>query len=541
MNILEHAIKYLNQGFSVIPMNKNKTPYVAWEKYKSEYPSEKLITEWWSKFPDANIAIVCGELSNLTVLDVDSEKGKELLEEHLPENLEVPMSKTPKGWHYYFEYAEGVQNKVRFLDDCDVRTQGGLIIAPPSKNGEGKKYSWIINLNNKRPIIPSNIYNIIKEYCKEYANLISKESSMSSMSSNVVNMFELGRRDNDLFHVANCLSKGGMPEEEQRKVLEHLIISWGEEPDKKWINTKVNSAMDRSEKREGTLAGDVRDFVLSSIGVILSSNVVRELNLSSRGDKKNVSKVLSRMCDEKLIEKTGMRHGEYMVIDQDNQPVEWLDADDNYIPLWLPLGLDQIAGILPGNIILFAGAKDSGKTAFLLNIAKENRHKYNVKYFNSEMGPSEFKLRIGLFNDMDPKRFDEKVKMYMKYNNFHQHIHPGKENLNIIDFLEAPDDVWKVGGWIKKIHERLDDAICVIAIQKKGGQDLGRGAEFSIEKARLYVSLDYGKAKIISCKNFRIESPIGNPRGYSCKYKLVQGSRIIKDTPWTLLTGKGEL
>jgi hypothetical protein len=101
--------------------------------------------------------------------------------------------------------------------------------------------------------------------------------------------------------------------------------------------------------------------------------------------------------------------------------------------------------------------------------------------------------------------------------------------------LEAPDEVWKIGPMIKKIHQSLNGAICVIGIQKKIGQDLGRGAEFSMEKARLYVSLDFGKAKIISCKNFKENEIIsGNPRGYSCTYKLVNGCKILKQQPgWT--------
>ena len=163
-----------------------------------------------------------------------------------------------------------------------------------------------------------------------------------------------------------------------------------------------------------------------------------------------------------------------------------------------------------------------------MNIAKENRHKWDVHYFNSEMGPAEFKMRASKFDDIHISQWHN-VFVYERNHNFHDVIRSGPGNLNIIDYLEVPEEVWKVGSWIQKIHSRLDGAVCVIALQKKIGVDLGRGAEFSMEKARLYVSLDYGKAKIISCKNFKPDSPIGNPRGYECKFKLVGGSKIIKD------------
>lgn len=246
---------------------------------------------------------------------------------------------------------------------------------------------------------------------------------------------------------------------------------------------------------------------------------------------KAVNMALKRLCNEKVLEK-GDRAGEYRIVDQDCLPIDWVNADERFIPLWLPLGLGDICGVLPGNVLVFAGAKDAGKTGFMLNIAKENRYKYQVHYFNSEMGPSEFKLRASGFTDISVDQWHN-VSVYERYNNFHDVIKPGEGILNIIDYLEVPEDAWRIGGWIKKIHSKLNGALVVIALQKKIGQDLGRGAEFSMEKARLYVSLEYGKAKIISCKNFKPENPIGgNPRGYQCTYKLTGGCMVKKDSPW---------
>jgi len=89
-------------------------------------------------------------------------------------------------------------------------------------------------------------------------------------------MFEYGRRDNDLFHVANILVKGGMPENEIRQVLERLIISWGENPDKRWIEAKVESALKRADRREINFADEVRDFVVTSNGLFLTSDVIND-------------------------------------------------------------------------------------------------------------------------------------------------------------------------------------------------------------------------------------------------------------------------
>jgi hypothetical protein len=244
----------------------------------------------------------------------------------------------------------------------------------------------------------------------------------------------------------------------------------------------------------------------------------------------------------KLIERDSKRDGVFRVIEDDCALMDWINADCKYQELWLPLGLGEICGVQPGNILVLAGAKDSGKTGWLLNIAKENRHRYAVHYFNSEMGASEFKLRASLFDDIKPEQW-RNVNVYERTDNFADVIKPGEGNLNIIDFLEVVDEFWKVAATIQKIHKKLDGAICVAAIQKNPGADLGRGGAFSLEKARLYVSLDYQLAKIVSCKNYKENDLIkGNPRGYTCRYKLVGGCKILKQPPgWTSPVQKGEV
>ena len=45
------------------------------------------------------------------------------------------------------------------------------------------------------------------------------------------------------------------------QVLENLIISWGEKPDPKWIDAKVQSALKRSEVRHEDLKNQIMDKV----------------------------------------------------------------------------------------------------------------------------------------------------------------------------------------------------------------------------------------------------------------------------------------
>lgn len=541
--MLKAALSYLKMGFSVIPCKTDKTPIIPWMLYQSKRPTENQIIEWWTKYPDANIGIVCGEVSGVDVLDFDTDEAYNLFNNNfIPDSFLTPTVKTPKGYHVYFKHRAGLSNSVRVINGTDFKTSGGYVITPPSKGVNGKNYKWLIPPENTEIAdMPSMLFDTLLQGSTNtsvYNNIYIKggykggngESTMTTKSTNVHNFLTLGSRDNDIFHIANCLTKGGCSKEITTKVLEIIAKNASPPFDENEILIKITSALNRQEAKERNLSGDVREFVMSTNGLIMSTNIHKCLHLSTRREQKTVSTILSRMCDEGLVEKTGNKHGEYRVLDQDCKPMDWVNVDDKYVDLWLPLGLDQVAGILPGNIIVVAGAKDSGKSAVCLNVAKENRHNYNVHYFNSEMGPGEFKMRASKFSDIHISQWDN-VLVYERYNNFQDVIKPGEGNLNIIDFLEVPDEVWRVGGLIQKIHLKLKGAICVIALQKKRGVELGRGAEFSMEKARLYVSLDYGTAKIISCKNFRPESPIGNPRGYSCRFKLVDGCNIIKQQP----------
>lgn len=85
------------------------------------------------------------------------------------------------------------------------------------------------------------------------------------------------------------------------------------------------------------------------------------------------------------------------------------------------------------------------------------------------------------------------------------------------------------------MHEKLGNGIAFIVIQKADGKEVGRGADFSREKARLYLSLDcdgdkkQNRIKIIDCKAWRTSN---NPRGLVRYYNLVSGSEILPKTGW---------
>jgi len=164
---LEAAIRYRRMGFSVIPVhsvkedgsctcgdpdckNIGKHPIIAWKRQSSRRLTEREITSYWRKYPYCNVGIVTGAISGIDVIDIDGEKGLHALQECLGLTFDdmpvTPMAKTPRdGYHMYYGHKSGLLIKTRagVLECVDIRSDGGMVVAPPSKHRNGGIYSWV--------------------------------------------------------------------------------------------------------------------------------------------------------------------------------------------------------------------------------------------------------------------------------------------------------------------------------------------------------------------------------------------------------------
>ncbi|MGD0277306.1 MAG: hypothetical protein ABSB79_14840, partial [Syntrophales bacterium] len=247
--------------------------------------------------------------------------------------------------------------------------------------------------------------------------------------------------------------------------------------------------------------------------------------------KKTIAKALSRHVGKDL-ERDPSINGRYRRIDKNVEAVDFLTAPTEEFPINWPLGIKKQCIICPGNIIVIAGSKSAGKTAFLLNTVKLNMNKHEIIYFNSEMGDSEFRKRLELFDDK--KLTDWNFKPWHRTSNFSDLI-TAEKKIFIIDYLEVTDEFWKVAHYISDIHSKLKEGICIIVLQKSEAKETGRGGDFSKEKSRLYLSLDYlsdqneNRLKIIDAKAWRTKE---NPRGKYKTYKLINGSEYCETSEW---------
>jgi hypothetical protein len=143
MKALDKA-KYLNEsfGFNVIPLlylrrddeGKKDVGFIGgYAKYRSE---EYDLTTWPK---DANnLAIITGEISNLTIVDIDSLEAKKSFENSIGKSIEEVSDyvvKTTKGYQLFYSYESTIKAKIGIKDYIDLLNDGRQTFADELNDG----------------------------------------------------------------------------------------------------------------------------------------------------------------------------------------------------------------------------------------------------------------------------------------------------------------------------------------------------------------------------------------------------------------------
>lgn len=148
---LNYALRCAASGVPVFAVEGKKP--ITPNGFHDATTDTQIITGWWQRKPDANIAIPTGAITGVVIIDIDpaedgfplgSESLRVLEEEHarFPEGLTV---KTPRGGeHIYLRHPGGkVPNSAGKLGPgIDVRGDGGYVLVPPSIGSNGKPYEF---------------------------------------------------------------------------------------------------------------------------------------------------------------------------------------------------------------------------------------------------------------------------------------------------------------------------------------------------------------------------------------------------------------
>lgn len=533
---LQAALRYAEEyGFSVIPLSKSKVPFKDFplEKHFTHKATREEILLWWGKWPYANVGIVTGSVSGLFVVDFDKYDPKydeQATLQYFPDSIITPSATTPRGGeHLYFAYPEGKEFtiKARSLPGTDYRANHGYVVAPPSVNGDGRPYQWKVNLADADLAALPSLF--IDYLCNNNSYSLYKGNSPPTLqnTTNTTDYYTSGTRDNDLFHAANVLVKGGGEQGFIEKTLELLALGCTPPFPVDEVKTKIESAMKRAERRERNLSAEIREWITLQEGYFLTTDILHTLQITTKEEKKNLTVILTRLAKEGVIRKYGEKRGCYEpIIKLDENIIDIFSAENKALPVKFPLDVHDLVKIMPKNIIILAGEVNAGKSAYLLNLAALNMRKFETVYFSSEMGGAELKERLQNFDF--PLENWRDVKFIERASDFSTAIRP--EGLNIIDFLEIHDEFYKVGALIKDIFDKLTTGLAVIAIQKNKGRDEGLGGQRSLEKPRLYMAMEPGKLKIVKAKNWL--NATMNPNGMCMEFKLAKGCYFKGTGTW---------
>ena len=531
-NNLKWALYYLEKmNFSVIPIRPGeKKPLIPWQAFQKERASRDQVIQWWTENPTANIGIITGAISDLGVIDIDTDEGRQNIEQYIPDSFLAPTAGTPRGGsHLYCRNEPGMTNKAGAIPGTDLRGEGGFVVAPPSVNGNGKCYSWGEDVGIGKVEIPQLPIAYIKALYNNsirtnYNNVRGEKKDGEQVLHNL-QFLQKGTRDNDIFHVINCLSKGGFEKELAYIIAERIANSCDPPFSIQDARLKVDSAYGRAERRERNVTQEVRDYIFLQDSYIHLTDAYISLQFLQAHEKAAMHVALHRLVKEGVIEKVSQ--GCYKKIEKDCADIDIWSSNVAPLNIRYPLGIHELIVTHPKNIIVIAGEANAGKTAYLLNFAQMNIGRdHEIVYFSSEMGAIELQARLRKFN----MPLDEWKKVIWKEraSDFAQMIRPNA--INIIDFLEVHDEFYKIGLFIKQIFDKLDKGIAVIALQKNKGRDEGLGGGRSLEKARLYLAMEPGKLKIVKAKNWRNDEI--NPNGLIRSYRLGGGCNFKTTSDW---------
>ncbi len=217
--LLSFALYYQKMGFFVLPIygikngicschystcpSPGKHPILKNGLHGSSNSIETIENWWKHKHPESNIAIRTGEISNISVLDIDprndSQNGLALLQENLPNTLQCLSG--GNGQHLYFKYNKLVSsNKNNFLPGLDFKSNNGMIIAPPSRHHSQRIYHWKNGIPHKKEIID------IPQWLIDKINIPQKENNALSSSSLLITE---GGRNNYLTTLAGTMRRKG--------------------------------------------------------------------------------------------------------------------------------------------------------------------------------------------------------------------------------------------------------------------------------------------------------------------------------------------
>jgi hypothetical protein len=134
---------YLSNHFSVIPIHRydSKPLLNSWEEFQTRIASFNELDDWLKQWPDCNLAIVTGVVSDLIVLEVGHADALNYLTSFdWPQtmwNIDGAIQ-----WYFRLDGQRIRSSHGELFASIEVRSEGGYIVVPPSIHPDGEDYRW---------------------------------------------------------------------------------------------------------------------------------------------------------------------------------------------------------------------------------------------------------------------------------------------------------------------------------------------------------------------------------------------------------------
>jgi len=174
--MLEAAKRYTAAGLIIHPLRKpvtgdrntGKAPFEKDWSSRTEPRSETDLMKFWGRKTDIpyNIGLLCGELSGITVLDID-DHNPAIINDLLRgiNQAALTMSRrTPERGHIYFKYTDALQAVKKHFISFEVLNNGSNAVLPPSVHYSGSTYQMnrVINSINDFPEMSEELISGLK-------------------------------------------------------------------------------------------------------------------------------------------------------------------------------------------------------------------------------------------------------------------------------------------------------------------------------------------------------------------------------------------
>ena len=334
----------------------------------------------------------------------------------------------------------------------------------------------------------------------------------------------------EIIEVIRAQALGGAPIEQTEALVRTLANANGCIPDVEWALKEMEAIY--SSKGRRNVSGEVADYVRTTSGYFSALELDRDLQLVTASERHARRTALYKLAKENILERHRRKDGVFRRKESNIEVLDWKNADMREIDLKWPFGFEQWEITYPGTLDVIAGAGGAGKSAYMLNFLYLNQGNHMIRYMTSEMSKQQMRHRLGKFHIGTDDWTFEPVKCS---SGFADKILP--DSVNVIDYLEVDgDNPSGVVNEIRDIFDALKSGFVLLGLQKKGNtvayakdgrkynvrNELGRGGAFSMEKARLYLSMDYDELTVVKASNRRDDDE-PSLKGRSWNFTLYRG------------------